>query len=122
MSVPAKYHSDADFAGELYFDLPLVNWMQQSVQVIYVVKPSPVQDDLTLEDVKRSGLQDKFGKVMSTGIASPGVVFFWLHYSSNKNSNQQTLHSPKAWGIMRLCQNSPRKGNFSIALWPSATQ
>ena len=45
----------ADNAGELYFDLPLVNWMQQFTQVIYVVKPSPVQDDLTLEDVKRSG-------------------------------------------------------------------
>ena len=65
----------ADNAGELCFDLPLVKWMKQFAQVIYVVKPSPVQDDLTLEDVRRSGLQGEFGKVISTGIASPGIVF-----------------------------------------------
>jgi len=65
----------ADNAGELCFDLPLVKWMQQFAQVIYIVKPSPVQDDLTLEDVRRSGLEGEFGKVISTGIASPGVVF-----------------------------------------------
>ena len=65
----------ADNAGELYFDLPLVKWMKQFAQVIYVVKPSPVQNDLTLEDVRKSGLEGEFGKIISTGIASPGVVF-----------------------------------------------
>ena len=65
----------ADNDGELYFDLPLVKWMKQFAQVIYVVKPSPVQNDLTLEDVRKSGLEGEFGKVISTGIASPGVVF-----------------------------------------------
>jgi uncharacterized protein with ATP-grasp and redox domains len=65
----------ADNAGELYFDLPLVKWMKQFAQVIYVVKLSPVQNDLTLEDVRKSGLEGEFGKVISTGIASPGVVF-----------------------------------------------
>jgi uncharacterized protein with ATP-grasp and redox domains len=65
----------ADNAGELYFDLPLVKWMKQFAHVIYVVKPSAVQDDLTLEDVRKSGLEGEFGKVISTGIASPGVVF-----------------------------------------------
>jgi len=65
----------ADNAGELYFDVPLVKWMKQFAQVIYVVKPSPVQNDLTLEDVRKSGLEGEFGKVISTGIASPGVVF-----------------------------------------------
>jgi uncharacterized protein with ATP-grasp and redox domains len=65
----------ADNAGELYFDLPLVKWMKQFAQVIYVVKPSPAQDDLTLEDVRKSGLEGEFGKVTSTGIASPGIVF-----------------------------------------------
>jgi len=65
----------ADNAGELHFDLPLVRWMKQFTHVIYVVKPSAVQDDLTLEDVRKSGLEGEFGKVISTGIASPGVVF-----------------------------------------------
>jgi len=64
----------ADNAGELYFDLPLVKWMRQFAQVSYVVKPSPVQNDLTLEDVGRSGLEPEFGRVTSTGVASPGIV------------------------------------------------
>lgn len=65
----------ADNAGELYFDLPLIKWMKQFAHVIYVVKPSPVQDDLTLDDVRRSGLEGEFGKIISTGIASPGTIF-----------------------------------------------
>lgn len=65
----------ADNAGEVYFDLPLVKLMRRSVRVIYVVKPAPVQNDLTLGDLKRNGLEGELGEVMSTGIASPGVVF-----------------------------------------------
>jgi uncharacterized protein with ATP-grasp and redox domains len=42
----------ADNAGEVYFDLPLVNWMRQFAPVIYVVKPSPVQNDVTLQDIR----------------------------------------------------------------------
>lgn len=65
----------ADNAGELCFDLSLVKWMQQFSRVVYAVKPSAVQNDLTLEDVRASGLEDEFGQVISTGVASPGVVF-----------------------------------------------
>ena len=65
----------ADNAGELRFDLPLVKRIQQSSCVVYAVKPSPVQNDLTLEDVRASGLEDQFCQVISTGVASPGVVF-----------------------------------------------
>lgn len=65
----------ADNAGEIYFDLPLVKRLKQDAEVIYAVKPEPVQDDLTLEDVKETGLAREFGRVMSTGVASPGVIF-----------------------------------------------
>lgn len=65
----------ADNAGEIYFDLPLVKWMKQYARVTYVVKPEPVQDDLTLDDVRETGLEGEMGRVISTGIASPGIVF-----------------------------------------------
>jgi len=65
----------ADNAGEIYFDLPLVKRLMQNAEVIYAVKPEPVQDDLTLEDVRETGLASEFGRVMSTGVASPGVIF-----------------------------------------------
>ncbi len=65
----------ADNAGEIYFDLPMVKRLKQDAEVIYAVKPEPVQDDLTLEDLKEIGLESEFGRVMSTGVASPGVIF-----------------------------------------------
>lgn len=65
----------ADNAGEIYFDLPLVKKMRQSVEVEYVVKPSPVQNDATIEDIRNAGLESEFGAVTTTGVASPGVIF-----------------------------------------------
>ncbi len=65
----------ADNAGEVFFDLPLVNWMQRCARVTYVVKGSPVQNDLTLDDLRKCGLEGEFGAVMTTGCATPGVIF-----------------------------------------------
>jgi len=65
----------ADNAGEIYFDLALLKRMREFAHVVYVVKPESVQDDITLDDVRESGLEGEFGEVISTGIASPGVVF-----------------------------------------------
>jgi damage-control phosphatase, subfamily I len=65
----------ADNAGEVFFDLPLLNRMRDTTRVIYVVKPSPVQNDLTLEDITRAGLERQVGEVMTIGVASPGVLF-----------------------------------------------
>ena len=64
----------ADNAGEIYFDLPLVKKLREQHEVKYVVKPSPVQDDATIEDVKNTGLEDEFGAVITTGVASPGII------------------------------------------------
>ena len=65
----------ADNAGEVFFDLPLVKYMSGLTPVTYVVKESAVQNDLSLEDLERSGLAGEFGAVMTTGAATPGVVF-----------------------------------------------
>ncbi len=65
----------ADNAGEVFFDLPLVKWLRQFVAVIYVVKESPVQNDATIDDLRRAGLDGDLGKVITTGLATPGVIF-----------------------------------------------
>ena len=65
----------ADNAGEVFFDLPLVRWLRQHTAVTYVVKEHPVQNDLTLDDLKRSGLLREFDPVITTGTATPGVLF-----------------------------------------------
>jgi uncharacterized protein with ATP-grasp and redox domains len=65
----------ADNAGECFFDLPLVEKMRERAEVIYVVKGSPVQNDITLEDLRKAGLRGKIGDVMTTGADTVGIEF-----------------------------------------------
>jgi len=106
----------ADNAGELYFDLPLVKWMKQFTQVIYVVKPSPVQDDLTLEDLRMSGLEGEFGKVISTGIASPGVVFSSASAQFKREFESADLIFAKGMGHYEALSELPPERRFFYCL------
>lgn len=51
----------ADNAGECYFDEPLVKELSQLMQVTYVVKSAPAQNDLTEEDLLLSGIYHRLG-------------------------------------------------------------
>jgi uncharacterized protein with ATP-grasp and redox domains len=106
----------ADNAGELYFDLPLFKYMRRFVNVIYVVKPSPVQDDLTLEDVRRSGLESEFGKVMSTGIASPGTIFSLASTQFKREFESADLIFAKGMGHYEALSELPPEGKFFYCL------
>lgn len=106
----------ADNAGELYFDLPLVKWVKRFAQVIYVVKPSPVQDDLTSEDLRRSGLESEFGKVISTGIASPGVVFSLASAQFKREFESADLIFAKGMGHYEALSELPPEGRFFYCL------
>jgi uncharacterized protein with ATP-grasp and redox domains len=106
----------ADNAGEFYFDLPLVKWMKQFARVTYVVKPSPVQDDLTLEDVTRSGLESEFGKVISTGIASPGLVFSLASAQFKRAFESADLIFAKGMGYYEALSELPAEGKFFYCL------
>jgi len=106
----------ADNAGELYFDLPLVKWMKQFAQVIYVVKPSPVQDDLTREDVRKSGLEGEFGKVISTGIASPGVFFSSASAQFKQEFESADLIFAKGMGHYEALSELTTEGKFFYCL------
>jgi len=64
----------ADNAGEVPFDLPLVRWLGGHAPVTYVVKESPVQDDITISDMERYGMAGDLPRVISTGTDTPGVV------------------------------------------------
>ena len=106
----------ADNAGELYFDLPLVKWMKQFAHVIYVVKPSPVQNDLTLEDVRRTGLEGEFGKVISTGIASPGIVSSLASAQFKREFESADLIFAKGMGHYEALSELPPEGRFFYCL------
>ena len=106
----------ADNAGELYFDLRLVEWMKQFAKIVYVVKPSPVQDDLTLENVRESGLESKFGKVISTGIASPGILFSSASAQFKREFESADLVFAKGMGHYEALSELPPEGKFFYCL------
>jgi uncharacterized protein with ATP-grasp and redox domains len=62
-----------DNAGEVFFDLPLVKRLEGYAPVTYVVKQSPVQNDITLADLKAFGLEKELAGVITTGTDTPGV-------------------------------------------------
>jgi len=78
----------ADNAGECFFDLPLIRKMRETTQVIYVVKGAPVQNDITLEDLSRSGLLEEMGEVMTIGADTVGLDFT---FASEEFKNQFEL-------------------------------
>jgi damage-control phosphatase, subfamily I len=63
----------ADNAGEVFFDLPLVERLEDFATVTFVVKDSPVQNDITIDDLEMFGLADKLSRVITTGTDTPGV-------------------------------------------------
>ncbi len=106
----------ADNAGEVYFDLPLVKWMRQFAHVIYVVKPAPVQNDLTLDDFKRAGLESELGDVITTGVASPGIVFSLASAEFKREFESADLIFAKGMGHYEALSELPQKGAFFYCL------
>jgi uncharacterized protein with ATP-grasp and redox domains len=106
----------ADNVGEIYFDLPLVKKMRQLVDVKYVVKPSPVQNDATAEDVKEAGLEGEFGAVITTGIASPGVVLDLASNQFRQEFKTADLVFAKGMGHYESLSELPEEGKVFYCL------
>ena len=64
----------ADNAGEQFFDRPLVAHLRRrGWRVLYVVKPGPIQNDLTRADLYASGLGEVMEPVLDTGTRTVGL-------------------------------------------------
>jgi uncharacterized protein with ATP-grasp and redox domains len=106
----------ADNVGEIYFDLPLVKKMRQLVDVKYVVKPSPVQNDATAEDVKEAGLEGEFGAVITTGMASPGVILDLASNQFRQEFKAADLVFAKGMGNYESLSELPEEGKVFYCL------
>lgn len=63
-----------DNAGEIYFDLPLVDYLRSRAgRLVLVVKGGPAQNDLTKDDLRQFGLIDRVGELADTGAESAGI-------------------------------------------------
>ena len=70
-----------DNAGEIYFDRPLYEYLQQrSGKTILAVKGGPSLNDLTRAELKAAGLEDAFDAITDTGTDGAGID--WENVSS----------------------------------------
>jgi uncharacterized protein with ATP-grasp and redox domains len=106
----------ADNAGEMFFDLPLIRWMRRQASVAYVVKSAPVQDDITLADIKRAGLEDALGEILTTGTATPGIDFSQASADFKREFNAADLVFAKGMGYYESLSELPAEGKIFYCL------
>jgi len=106
----------ADNSGEMFFDLPLIKWMRRRASVVYVVKGAPVQDDITVEDIKRAGLEGELGEILTTGTATPGVDFSQASAEFKREFNTAGLILAKGMGYYESLSELPAEGKVFYCL------
>jgi len=106
----------ADNAGEIYFDLPLIKKMRQFADVTYVVKSLPVQNDAALEDIRKAGLESQFGRIITTGTASPGIVFSLASTQFKQEFASADLIFAKGMGHYESLSELPHQDKFFYCL------
>ncbi|MDY6834454.1 MAG: ARMT1-like domain-containing protein [Chloroflexota bacterium] len=102
----------ADNAGEIFFDLPLLGWMRQYTKVIYVVKASPVQNDLTLEDVRKASLLSEVSPVITTGTATPGIDLALASTEFKQAFSSSDLIFAKGMGFYESLSELPANNRY----------
>lgn len=103
----------ADNAGECFFDLPLIEKMREEAQVIYVVKGSPVQNDITLEDLNKAGLTEEMGETMTIGTDTVGVDFSFASEEFKSEFERADLVFAKGMGHYETLSELPIYGKIA---------
>ena len=63
-----------DNAGEIYFDIPLYEYLEQQCRELYlVVKGGPALNDLTRVELLSTRLEDRFDNIADTGTDGAGI-------------------------------------------------
>jgi len=105
----------ADNAGEAFFDLPLVKALGKHAKVTYAVKEAPIQNDLTLEDLRRAGLSDSFDSI----IEAPATIGIYLERASpafRAKFDRADLVVAKGMGNYETLSELPESGKFFYIL------
>ena len=106
----------ADNAGEIYFDLPLLKLMRQYSRVVYVVKQDPVQNDITLDEIRKAGLEQEAGEVMTTGTATPGIDFSQASDDFKRAFESADFVFAKGMGYYETLEELPAEGRIFFCL------
>ncbi len=106
----------ADNAGEVFFDLPLVERLEDFAPVTYVVKDSPVQNDMTLDDLERFGLAEELSRVITTGTDTPGVDMAMASEEFKAEFEAADLVLAKGMGYWETLSELPPQGKVFYLL------
>ncbi len=100
----------ADNTGEVLFDLNLVRRMGRYGAVTYVVKESPVQNDVCLADVERFGFAAQLPRIISTGTDTPGVDMEQASAEFKREFDNADLILAKGMGYWETLSELPGQG------------
>ena len=106
----------ADNAGEVFFDLPLVERLEDFAPVTYVVKDSPVQNDVTLDDLEKFGLAEELSRVITTGTDTPGVDMAMASEEFKTEFEAADLVLAKGMGYWETLSELPPQGKVFYLL------
>lgn len=105
-----------DNAGEVFFDLPLVKKLVELAAVTYVVKSSPVQNDITLDDLEKFGLRKQLPRVIGTGTDTPGVDMAMASAEFKAEFEAADLVLAKGMGYWETLSELPSQGKVFYLL------
>ncbi len=106
----------ADNAGEVFFDMPLLNLMRKFARTVYVVKERPVQNDITIADINKAGRETEAGEVMTTGTATPGVIFALASEEFKQAFEEADFVFAKGMGYYETLEELPAHGRIFFCL------
>jgi uncharacterized protein with ATP-grasp and redox domains len=90
--------------------------MRKQASVAYVVKSAPVQDDITVEDIRRAGLEAELGEILTTGTATPGIDFSQASAEFNHQFNSADLIFAKGMGYYESLSELPAEDKVFYCL------
>jgi damage-control phosphatase, subfamily I len=106
----------ADNSGEVFFDMPLLNLMRKYGRVVYVVKESPVQNDITIEEIRKAGMEKEAGEVMTTGTATAGIDLNRASEEFKDIFNRADFVLAKGMGYYETLEELPAEGRIFFCL------
>jgi len=106
----------ADNAGEVFFDIPLVKRLKDFAPVTYVVKESPVQNDITRADLEKFGLARELPRVITTGTDTPGVDMDMASEEFKTEFEAADLVLAKGMGYWETLSELPPQGKVFYLL------
>jgi hypothetical protein len=106
----------ADNAGEVFFDMPLLNLMRRFARTVYVIKEGPVQNDVTTADIKKAGMETEAGELMTTGAATPGILFDLASDEFKQAFERADFIFAKGMGYYETLEELPARGRIFFCL------